>query len=65
MQVHGFNLSQILHGILWELSWHGGPEKQSEFVEELKSRVDDVKSGRPDAISNSDPFDATGTIKKA
>lgn len=65
VQVHGFNLSQILHGILWELSWHGGPEKQSEFVEELKSRVDDVKSGRPDAISNSDPFDATGTIKKA
>lgn len=32
VQVLGVNFGQILHGILWKLSWHGGPEKQSEFV---------------------------------
>lgn len=29
VQLTGINLGQILHGILWELSWYGGPEKQA------------------------------------
>lgn len=38
-----YTLGQILHGIMWELSWHGNPTSREDFKNELKSRVDDIK----------------------
>lgn len=60
IQLMGVNLGQVLHGILWELSWHGGPETQSQFVDELSARVEDIKSHRPDVVSAIDPYGEEG-----
>lgn len=60
IQLMGINLGQVLHGILWELSWHGGPETQSQFVEELKAQVEDINNHRPDAVSAIDPYSEEG-----
>lgn len=30
-------LGQVIHGVLWELSFHGGPEETAEFNESLNS----------------------------
>ena len=38
-------LGQVVHGVLWELSFHGAPEMQSDVMEELKSRVAEVDAG--------------------
>jgi len=60
IQLMGINLGQVLHGILWELSWHGGPETQSQFVDELNARVEDIKNHSPDAVSAIDPYGEEG-----
>lgn len=61
-EVFSFNrtrltLGQVLHGVLWELSFYGTPETQDEFVSELGQRLDDVKeqlenekAGRPSTL---------------
>lgn len=38
-------LGQVVHGVLWELSFHGAPEMQSDVMEELKNRVAEVDAG--------------------
>lgn len=60
IQLMGINLGQVLHGILWELSWHGGPESQSQFVDELNERVEDIKNHRPGVVSEIDPYGEDG-----
>lgn len=40
-----FNLMQILYGIIWELSFFGGPTERDETAEDLKRRVEEVESG--------------------
>lgn len=64
IQLMGVNLGQVLHGILWELSWHGGPETQSQFVDELSARVEDIKSHRPDVVSAIDPYGEEGIFEQ-
>lgn len=39
-----FTLHNILYGILWEMSFHGGPEKRAEFKDELNDIVQDIKA---------------------
>lgn len=39
VQLTGINLGQILHGILWELSWYGAPEKQAQMRARLQAQV--------------------------
>lgn len=46
-----FNLMQILYGIIWELSFFGGPTERDETAEDLKRRVEEVESG--DAVTYS------------
>ena len=36
-------LAQVLHGVIWELSFCGGPEDAAEKKEELRSRMDEVE----------------------
>lgn len=37
-----YSLGHILHGILWELSFFGPPEKRDSFVEEVNRRVEEI-----------------------
>jgi hypothetical protein len=39
------SLGQILHGVLWELSWHGSPADQLKLTEELKAQVAEIDAG--------------------
>ena len=48
-----YTLGHILFGILWEISWHGSPEKRDKLGDELKQQVDDIKNGTAKLI----PFD--------
>jgi len=40
-----FTLLEILDTVYWEVSFYGGPEQAQEMCEDLKQRVEDVKSG--------------------
>jgi hypothetical protein len=35
-------LGQVIHGILWEISFHGGPEETKDFAETLRHIRDDL-----------------------
>lgn len=41
-------LGQIIHGVLWELSFHGGPAETQAFTETLKKSIDEVDSAIAD-----------------
>lgn len=60
IQLMGINLGQVLHGILWELSWHGGPETRSQFVDKLNMQMEEINNNRQDAISDIDPYSDEG-----
>lgn len=38
-------LGQVIHGVMWELSFHGGPKETAEVISSLKKQVDDIKKG--------------------
>lgn len=40
-----YTLGQILYGIIWELSFCGSPKDRDELADNLKTTVDDIKSG--------------------
>lgn len=41
-----YTLGGILEGVIWEMSFHGGPAKRDAFGAELRQTVDDIKSGK-------------------
>lgn len=45
-----YTLGGILEGIIWEMSFHGGPEKRDEFGKELRETVEKIKSGEEKGI---------------
>lgn len=47
-----YTLGGILEGIIWEMSFHGGPDKRDTFGKELKQTVQDIKDGK----GSSTPF---------
>lgn len=54
-------LGQVLHGVLWELSFHGGPSDQTEVLEDLQERKAEVdeaiereKNGEPSGLISGD-----------
>ena len=49
-------LGQVIRGVLYELSFHGGPQAQAELREELQSRADEVKGGAGECVSLDDLF---------
>lgn len=49
-------LFQIIFGIFWELSFHGGPDGRDEVIEMLDQRVKDIKSGKAKFIPMEDVF---------
>lgn len=38
-------LAQLLHGVLYELSFHGAPEQTQAFAQSLREQVDEIKAG--------------------
>jgi hypothetical protein len=38
-----FTLGDILNGIIWEISFNGGPEKKADFKQQLLNYVDEIK----------------------
>jgi len=45
-----FTLFNILYGIFWELSFHGGPKERDKKSEELSELVDKIKNGEEKMI---------------
>jgi hypothetical protein len=50
-------LGQVIHGLFWELSFHGGPQEQLEVSEDLKRRVAEVDAGTVELVSGDDIFE--------
>ena len=50
-------LGQVIHGLLWELSFHGGPQEQMEVSEDLKRQVAEVDAGTVELVSADDVFE--------
>lgn len=40
-----YTLGNILHGIIWEMSFHGGPDSRQGFKESLDAQVEEIKNG--------------------
>lgn len=51
-------LGQVIHGILYELSFHGGPPQQEEFRGELLRRKREVDEGTAELIAADDVLPA-------
>jgi hypothetical protein len=48
-----YTLFNIIEGVFWEISFHGGISESKEFSEELKEAADKVRSGEAKTV----PFD--------
>lgn len=47
----GVTLGQVIEGVLWELSFHGGPEERQADKEELTRRCDEVSAGTANLVA--------------
>jgi hypothetical protein len=52
MRNPGVTLGQVIHSVLWELSFHGSPESRSEENIQLKNLVDEVRSRKGETITH-------------
>ena len=50
-------LGKVIHGLLWELSFHGGPQEQLDVSEDLKRQVAEVDAGTVDFVSADEVFE--------
>ncbi len=57
VRVEAVTLGEVLHGVLWELSFHGAPSEQEEFREQLQTQVEEIRSGTAELVDGSDIFD--------
>lgn len=49
-----YTLFNIIEGVFWELSFHGGPSESKKFAEEVREAADKVRSGEAKTV----PFDS-------
>jgi hypothetical protein len=52
MRNPGVTLGQVIHGVLWELSFHGSPASRDEESTQLKSLADDIHSGKEETLTH-------------
>jgi len=50
-------LGQVIHGVLWELSFHGGPQEQADAADELHQQVAAIDAGTAELVSGDDLFE--------
>lgn len=41
-----FTLDEVVHAVLWEISFYGGPEARQEVKEKLTADITDIREGR-------------------
>lgn len=51
VSVGSASLGQILHGVMWELSFHGGPDGQAEVISDLKKSMAEIDNGTAELVS--------------
>ena len=51
-------LGQVIHGLLWELSFHGGPREKQEVVDEVDRRVAEIDAGTTELVSGDGIFES-------
>ena len=51
-------LGQVIDGIVYELSFHGGPQQRAEFRSGLDDQLAEIKAGTANLVSGDDIFDA-------
>lgn len=51
-------LGQVIDGIVYELSFHGGPQERAEFRSGLDEQLAEIKSGTAELVSGDDIFEA-------
>jgi hypothetical protein len=49
-QVSSPTLAQVMHAVLWELSWAGNPRDTDEFVEMIQDASDDANMSEPMSV---------------
>lgn len=52
-----FTLLDVLDAIYDDISFHGGPAENAEFIEELKGRAQEIQDGVADAVPIDELFD--------
>jgi hypothetical protein len=50
-------LGQVIQGLLWELSFHGGPGDAAEISHQIRVQVDEIKAGTLETTPVRDLFD--------
>lgn len=50
-------LGQVIHGVLWELSFHGAPKDQEQVLEELLEQKAEIDAGSANSVAGDDIFD--------
>lgn len=55
-----FCLLDVLDAIYWDISFMGGPQDNKEFLEEMKGRMDDIKTGITKGIPAEEVFKELG-----
>lgn len=51
VSLDGVTLGQMIHGLLFELAFHGGPAESAEVMDSLKAQIADIDSGREVVVS--------------
>ena len=51
-------LGQVIDGIVYELSFHGGPQARAEFRSGLDDQLAEIKAGTANLVAGDDIFDA-------
>lgn len=59
-QVEDVSLGQVIEGLLWELSFHGGPAEQEAVAEDLRQRVAELHDGKAEMVSSDEVFEGLG-----
>jgi hypothetical protein len=59
-QVEDVTLGQVIEGLLWELSFHGGPAEQEAVAEGLRQQVAELKDGTAKTYSSDEVFERLG-----
>ena len=51
-------LGQVIDGVVYELSFHGGPQERAEFRSGLDDQLAEIKAGTAELVSGDELFDA-------
>lgn len=51
-------LGQVLHGVLWELSFHGGPQGREDVRNGLGEKLAEIEAGFDEPVSRNEAFEA-------